>query len=266
MERIETLAIILRAVPFQDRDRIVTALTADLGKVSAMARNAVQSRRFGGSLDPLVASQWHLTKKAGSASDLLHLDSTQPKRDFAGIRQDFDKFSIASFWSELLLKLVPENEPLPDLFRLHANALAALEESRSGPRNFALLSVYLGKFLQLNGTAPQLQACLGCGRSLEEIAESSSTQIEVRAEAEAGGWSCRSCERQSGTAGFDHLKVATLFAFREALDHSIKQASELESLDRLNPDFFEFLKKFCAFHVPGFDLQSFKTLRFVSKK
>jgi len=51
----EDLAIVLRAVPYEERHRIVTALTEHHGKITGMAKNAIQSRRFGGCLETFTA-------------------------------------------------------------------------------------------------------------------------------------------------------------------------------------------------------------------
>jgi len=262
MDRIRARVITLRSVKYQDRDQIVSGLSESYGKISALAKNSIQSRRYGGCLDPFVASEWQMSRRP--ESDLWSLERSEARRDFAGIRGDFVKLSTASYWNELILKLVPENEPLPLLFKLHVNALIALEEDKSGS-SYALLCGYLGKFLQLNGAPPQLSSCLRCQRAIESF----QVQEEVRMEGEAGGWTCHSCPRVGAQYGFHPLSTGLLRIFRGALEIPIRQSpthlgpvlseSEGEKL-------FEFLIEFSSFHLPGHDPNSFNSLRFIRKK
>src|SRR5690349_15798507 len=118
------LAIVLRSIPYEERHRIVTAITENHGLITAMVKNAIQSRRFGGSLEPFVAGEWLFTQKVGA--ELCHLSETHLRNAFEGLRRDFQKLSLASVFNELMLKLAPQGEPCPDLFKLHSNALFIL--------------------------------------------------------------------------------------------------------------------------------------------
>src|SRR6476620_10914476 len=109
MEQKRDNAIILRTVPFEERHRIVTALTENNGQVTAMAKNCISSRRFGGSLDCFVASEWLFSQKPGA--DLVILQEAVAKRSFEGLRKDFERLSLASVFNELMMKLAPRHEP-----------------------------------------------------------------------------------------------------------------------------------------------------------
>jgi len=259
MERFSTLSIVLRTVQYRERDKIVTALSESHGKVSALAKNSTHSRRFGASLDPFTAGTWQLSRRSGS--DLFHLEAVDVRKDFQSLRSDFLRLSVASFWNEIILMLVPENEPLPSLFKLHANALSTLDQFPSDSF-FPELSLYLGKFLQLNGTAPQLHSCLACGKSIDTIG----IHEEVRLEGQAGGWSCTTCPRSGPHDGFHTLSAGVIRVFGAALDQPIRTGTA-----QLNPilslgtgkSLFEFLESFCAFHLPGYESDQFKSLRFI---
>src|SRR5690606_8621844 len=150
-------------VAYEERHRIVTALTETHGKISAIARNAIQSRRFGGSLEPFAAATWRIapTRAGASGSDLFRLDQATIRKPVEGIRSNFEILALASVFNELMIRLAPEKENALDLFKLHLNALALLEEwagrGESDPRILImLLNAYLSKLLQWNGTQPQL--------------------------------------------------------------------------------------------------------------
>ncbi|CAK9250350.1 unnamed protein product [Sphagnum jensenii] len=192
MEPIRDLAIVLRTTAFQDRHRIVTALTENFGLVSGMARNAIQSRRFGGSLDPFVAAEWSFIDKPGA--DLLRIEEATVRRSYEGFRGDFERLTLASVMNEIMIKVAPAREACPDLFRLHANALAYLEDQalkKAPPESLSLLNGYITKVLQWSGNQPQLSHCMGCGLSIDNLSNEQSLTCVV---ADAG-WVCVNCRK-----------------------------------------------------------------------
>lgn len=265
MEQVRDLAIVLRSIPYAERHRIVTALTENFGLVSGIARNAIQSRRFGGCLEVFAASEWTFVAKPGA--ELVRVDEAKIRRSFEGLRKDFAKLSLASAFSELMIKVAPRMEPCPDLFRLHSNALALVEESAEA--ELSLLNAYLAKLLQWNGTQPRLATCLGCERPLLEEATSESVSCVVA----SPGWVCASC-RVSRTEhiqvgeGLQHtlLRAAPLALrdFQLGLVLPLRQAAaEFQASREQHRELFRFLEALLAFHVPGFDQQPLKSLRFL---
>ena len=275
MEQTRDLAIVLRWVPFEERHRIVTGITENHGKISALARNSVQSRRFGGTLDLFTASEWKIVERPGA--DLFRLEGAELKRSYEGIRKDFNRLALASTWSELMLRAAPEREACPELFRLHSNALAVLEDLpalvKSGTE-VALLTAYMAKMLQWAGNQPQVQQCLGCQKPLESL----DPHREVTCVVSEAAWLCPTC-RDVQTGSMRHvtrredqafeqlfLRVApvALQDFLLSLTTPIRQIPERF---RASPDqlraLFVFLEALFIYHLPGFDRTPLKSLRFL---
>jgi len=82
VQTIRDLAIVLRSIPFEERHRVVTALTEHHGKVTALARNCVHSKRYGGVLEPFTAGLWNFVLKPGA--DLVSLREAVVRRGFEG--------------------------------------------------------------------------------------------------------------------------------------------------------------------------------------
>lgn len=258
MEPKRDLAIILRSVPYEERHRVVTALTEKHGKVSALARNSIQSRRFGGTLDPFVASLWSFKERPGGM--MLSLESAEIRRSFEGIRHDFRRLSVASVLTELMLKIAPEGEASSELFKLHSNALAWVDEITSADWNarveLALLGAYFSKALQWSGNQPSLMECMHCGRSIEDVEQDRS----LRGSLSEGGWTCCGSlsqdERGAGAFKSRYLSV-TPTAIRDWLDWMnvpIKNVLEVtRSSEAELADLFELISGFAAFHLPGLD-------------
>jgi len=272
-EPTKDLAIILRSVAYEDRHRIVTAITERHGQVSALARNSIQSRRFGGTLDPFVASEWMFVQKPGS--ELAQLNEAVAKRAFEGIRKDFEKLSLASVFSEFMLRISPKNEVCHDLFRLHSNALAALEELPEGPdlqrSLLLLLNGYLAKSLQWSGSQPQLQACSRCQRKLDTLEPDASVTCLISSAA----WLCPGCRvadtqhiRGHGTQGFKAVQLRTspmsLVDFLMSLVSPIRQIpSHAQASFAEHKELFKWIEALLIYHVPGFDQQPLNGLRFL---
>jgi DNA repair protein RecO len=269
MEQKRDIAIILRAVPFEERHRIVTALTEHHGQVTAMAKNSVSSRRFGGSLDPFVASEWLYTEKPGA--DLLMLQEAVVKRSYEGLRKDFERLSLASVFNELMLRLAPKGESCEELFKLHANALAALEEMPGSGADLALLNGYLAKVLQWSGSQPQLMACLSCATPVDALPSDLALSCVVT----DAGWLCSSCRhsqthhvrgREGGSFVGSMLRVMpdAIRDFYVSLTVPIRQVPAMVQASRdEHRDLFKFLEALFVYHVPGFDQQPLKGLRFL---
>ena len=296
------LAIILRSIPYEDRHRIVTALTEHHGQISALARNSIQSRRFGGTLDPFVASEWQFAEKPGA--ELARLDEALIKRSFEGIRKDFERLSLASVFSEFMLRVAPKNEACPDLFKLHSNALAALEELPSpgtikpsvsfsadssgsvtttssdgqivSQEDFLrsiilLLNGYLAKCLQWSGNQPQLQACHGCKRPLDTLEPNASLTCLILDAA----WMCPDCRGKEthhiqgkGAQGFQGAQIRVtpmaIIDFLMSLVSPIRQIPTHAVASREDhAQLFQFIEALFAYHLPGFDQKPLNGLRFL---
>jgi DNA repair protein RecO len=266
MEQRRDLAIVLRVVPYEERHRIVAALTENHGQISGMARNAVQSRRFGGTLEPFAAAEWQFSVKPGA--ELVGIERAEIRRSYEGLRKDFDRLSLASVFNELMLKIAPKYEPAPDLFKLHSNALALLEERTDPSQDIAILNAYLSKLLQWNGSQPRLLACLSCSKALSELPH----DVELSCMVADAGWVCPDCRGKStrhldsSAQGLELLRVspAAVVDFHRGLSNPMKQIPSQILGDREDhQSLFRFLEALVIYHLPGFDRQPLKALRFV---
>lgn len=268
MEPKRDLAIVLKWAPFEERHRVVTALTEGHGRISALARNSIQSRRFGGALEPFAASEWLFVERKGA--ELFRVEEAQIRRSYVGVSSSFEKLSLASFFGELMIRLAPEREAAPELFKLHSNALAAVEDLAEDSKVtiLALLNAYLAKVLQWSGSQPQIQSCLACSRDLEALDCSERVSVLI---ADAG-WVCSKCRhsgvRHLGDQGFQNQSNAVSGrGMRDlwiSLSAPIRKVPELlEGSESEQRALFQVLSLWMEFHVPGFQRSEFKTLRFL---
>ena len=264
------LAIVLRSIVYEERHRIVTALTEQHGVVSALAKNAIQSRRFGGTLDIFAASEWHFTLRPNA--DLCMLSEAHIREPFAGLRGDFTKLAVGSALNELILKMAPQHESSLDLFKLHSNALSVLSTAPDGSE-LAILNAYLAKLLQWSGSQPRLHSCLQCGVELESLAP----QAEMNCLVADAGWVCPDCCANStrhiqgqSTEGqkLHHtllkLNKESIQDFQLSLSIPIKQVPQkIRVKTEKQRELFQFLEGLLIYHIPGFDRLPIKSLRFI---
>lgn len=271
-EIFEDLAIVLRAVPYEERHRVVTALTEKNGRVSALARNSIQSRRFGGCLELFTASNWRMSVREGA--DLFSVQDTVIRKSFEGLRKNFEILALASVLNELMLRLAPEREPCPDLFKLHSNALAILEEMADlepDPRAMlGLLNSYLAKVLQWNGTQPQLLKCMGCKTGLLEYP----SDTRLRCHISVAGWTCPNCKSvkpdsvEDYAPGFQNrffeATQAALGDFYLGLTTPVRKIPEtIQGTIDDQKQLFSLLISLFIYHIPGFDRRELAGLKFL---
>lgn len=269
MQPIHDLAIVLRSLIYEERHRIVTAFTEHLGIITALAKNSVQSKRFGGTLNLFTASEWILTKSPGA--ELYHLSEAHVRKAFDGIQKDFEKLSLASLLSELMLKIAPQQEACIDLFKLHSNALSVLNDDPLEKNRIAFLNGYLAKVLQWSGSQPRLLQCLNCSTPLREMIE----QGELSCVIATAGWICPQCRsqetrhvREHGGKNFQNLFMrltpAAVVDFHMSLQTPIRQIpSKALASEEEHRELFRFLEALFIYHVPGFDQKPLKSLRFL---
>lgn len=265
----EDLAVTLKVIPFEDRHQMITALTQNHGMISAVARNSIQSRRFGGTLQIFAASLWTFRKKENH--EVCFLQEATIKRSFEGIRKNFESLSLASALNEILLRLSPQDESSKDLFKLHCNALSFIEQNptHSSEELLQILSSYLAKVLQWSGNQPLLQECFTCAKSLDAL-DPSDELICLISDA---AWICPEC-RTNQTRHLQNLKNKLIlpkkalfflnFLLRSPISGSTSNPLGLNLNFKELQDLYQYLEALLTFHIPGFDRNPIQSLRFLS--
>lgn len=163
-ESVVTDALLLRATDYRDADRIVTFFSADLGKVSAIARGAKGSRRrFAGSLEPYALIRVELEL---GANELATLKRAEIVESFDAILADLGRMEVAGAALALVREAHAPRVPDAQLF-VSAVQFLTLLNHEPDPARAALLAFAM-RSLALAGMAPRLGVC---GRSEEPVPE-----------------------------------------------------------------------------------------------
>src|SRR5262245_41696708 len=191
MEQVASQAIVLRKVGYGESDLVLTLLSRDLGKLSALARGARRSRRrFGAALELFTVSSALLRAHRG---ELWTLSSAETAISFAHLASDVACLAHASYGTELVRELGAPEQPEPAVFDLLVDLYRALSERGARPD---VLRAFELTLLGLIGLAPTLEACAACGRSGAGDLDRGALLDPAR-----GGAICASCAPASRGAG-----------------------------------------------------------------
>lgn len=181
-----TPAIVLRARPYGESDKIVSFLTEDFGKLTGIAKGALRSRRrFVNSLEPFSLVNLRFQDRAhGNLAFLIGADLLFGLRQLAS---SLERISYAAYLVEITDGLISEREENLAVFQHLRDGLRYLEEIGSSLR---FLTYYELKLLHLAGYRPALDVCQRCGQ------ERSQTQLgQWHFSPADGGVLCDSCSR-----------------------------------------------------------------------
>ena len=118
-------ALILREVRFRESDRILTALTADAGKMTLAAHGALSKKsKIAAATQLLTYSELTLFEKNGRFA----VREGITKEAFSGLRKDLKRFALGCYFAECLEQYAAEEQPEPELMQLGLNCLYALSE------------------------------------------------------------------------------------------------------------------------------------------
>lgn len=152
----QTEAIVLQTEDYGESDRLITFYTKLGGKLKGIAKGARRSsKRFVNAFEP--CSLVDLTYKASRS--LVWIEACKLIEPHLALRSDLQRWAGAALASEIMLEMVAEGDPDPDLFFLLRDTLVRLAEGRD-PKN--ILSLFLLRFLHTTGYLPALERCSIC--------------------------------------------------------------------------------------------------------
>ena len=178
-------AIVLRVVEFSETSCIVTMLTREFGKITAIAKGARRPKSpFEAALDVLAICRIVFIHKTNAIS--LLTEAKLEHRFRAGESQ-LNRLYAGYYVVELLKLLTDDADPQPEVFELSVSMIRQLDAQ---PFSKTELTVRLLRFelglLDLLGHLPMLTRCADCGRE-------KTTLSEIQFGLTAGGVLCKDC-------------------------------------------------------------------------
>lgn len=212
----DTEAIVLDCSDHDEADIIVTLFCRDVGRLTAIAKNAKKSqRRFVNKLEPFSFLRISYNRK--STRSLAFLAEADLLASFMNIRQDLELYALASIIDEFLLLGISEGEPDERTFRLALWALHSLDRKEQ-PR--AIVVLFLIRYFDYLGYRPDLDICRACQTPV--------TPARRFAFQPGGGRIlCSACSEDFGTRGRE-LSHGTLKILKAAQDCPLARLHRLK--------------------------------------
>ena len=192
-----TDAVVLRARNLGEADKILTLFTAERGKISAVAKGLRRTKsQFGARLEFLSIST--LSMHRGRNLDVI--TAAELLQTYWTALVDPAAFATGSLFAELTDAFCEPDLPLPDVYELLTDAIAALERA-AHPTD--LVARFELRLLTALGIAPPAESCVRCARP---IAQGAWLDLDSL------GLACDDCRR--GRGGVLDLNVADVANFR----------------------------------------------------
>ena len=117
----QSQALILREGGLKENDRLITALTEELGVVRAFANGARRPKSpLHGACQPFAWGALELTRRR----DTYVVTGAQARGVFhEGLASELSRLALAGYFGALCMELAPKEEPAPEHLRLAMNAL-----------------------------------------------------------------------------------------------------------------------------------------------
>ena len=244
VKQLKTKALVLRSRPLGERDRLLSLLTLEQGKLSAVAPGArkIKSKLAAG-VDYFTCGSFLLYR----GRSLFTVSQLEVETSFRNIREDIRAYAYGMFFAELTDKLLQEGEPTPGIFHLLFNCWASLDENKADKE--LLARFFELKILSLLGYHPHLKGCLYCGSAVGPFFWSNSS----------GGIFCEKC--RPGGAVFPFSKGTCSLAAR-MLGMPPAKIVNVKASEQQKKELKNFNLHFLQYWV---DVASFQGLYFLEK-
>ena len=208
MSTYQTTGIILGRTNFGEADRVIRFLTAEHGKVSAVAKGVRRVKsKSGGHLEPF--GEVNLMLVNGHNLDVI--TSARLSWYPHNLVTDYTRVGLASMVATLIDRMAPAGESSPELYSHTRDALGAIEAGERG----ALVELWFKlRLLAITGLRPDMDQCLVCGHREDGT---------YWFEAERGGLTCDDCRSAIATP----MATAAIKLWRLLLDYPYATISRI---------------------------------------
>lgn len=165
--------IVLRVTDCNERDALLTLLTAGLGKLTVKARGLRRKN------SPLIApcqllsyGEFTLFEHRGQYT----INEAHAIELFTPLRRDLTKLSLGTYFAQVAAVLSQEDSPSPELLSLLLNCLYAL--SKLELPEALIKAVFELRAACLSGYTPDLFGCHICGNQTPDRFDLSAGQLE----------------------------------------------------------------------------------------
>lgn len=175
-----TSGIILSSHRYGEYHKSLDILSEDEGLFRAVAYGALKGKsRLSGVSEAFTEGSVYLYHDP--VKDRYKVNEIDPLDSHEGLRNNLDRFYIASFWAEFVIKSFAGGGDFAALYKVLHGALTALEKTEE----YDAVNVhFIWRYLALLGFRPDIWNCSECGAEFEQ---------DEHAYFEEGSFVCHSC-------------------------------------------------------------------------
>lgn len=157
--REKVTGMVLAGTPVGEYDKRLVILTKERGKISAFARGARRPKSaLLAACEPFTFGEFSVYR----GRDSYTVSSVEVENYFSELREELEDIYVGMYFCEVADYFTRENLDGRDVLKLLYQSLRALKVP-SLNRSLVKL-IFEFKIIAINGEAPRLFACIGCGR------------------------------------------------------------------------------------------------------
>lgn len=209
------IGIVIKQIAYSDFDRILTIVTKNHGKISAIAKGARRlTSKKSASTDLFVKNKFAFAegRNLDIVTETIILDTYEKSKN------SFENIETLFYIAKVIDKLIEFGETIDskEIYQALDESLTLLgNQSENIGKAKILVTAFEIKILTILGLLPSFHECVKCGN---ELAESENFRFTTN----LGGIVCRNCYGSSkGNLSRDALKVLR-FLSSNSLDQSIR--------------------------------------------
>jgi DNA repair protein RecO (recombination protein O) len=237
-----TDAIVLGYRNLGEADKILTLFSPEKGKIHAVARGVRRPR------NPILAGSQLFTYSNFLIMEGRNLDNISQceiKESFYKIRQNLEYMAYGLYFAELLRVSTPMEDKNQELFRFFLKTMYLLQKWE----NTELLGrIYEIKLMAIQGFAPEIFRCVGCGEKVFDKINFSTLM---------GGILCFNC--REGDRKSINIAPETLNALRKMLMMTYEELEGLQVKEHTKEQLKSILNLFICHHID----RKLKTVQFI---
>ncbi|MCY6371810.1 DNA repair protein RecO [Clostridium ganghwense] len=181
----KTRALVLKTQDYKENDKLVWLFSEKLGKVCALARGAKKGKsKFLSSTQSFCFGEYILYR----GKSLYTINEVEIIDSFQSILKDIDSITYGSYFCELILIALQDEESNRELFKDFVKTFYLLKSKAVDVE--VLARMFEMKLLDVTGYRFNFERCSVCGK---KIATSNYISFQYH------GGICNECERNNGT-------------------------------------------------------------------
>jgi len=185
MVQYKTEAIVLRSRRYKEADALITLLTSERGKVTAVARSVYKPvSKLRGGVQPYSVNDMLLSEGRSALHTLIQSDCLEA---LLPIRQSYEALVLGAYWAELLDIFGQEDMADEDLYLIGKAGFYSIAVD-PGALTRMVLEIRL---ISQQGLRPDFQRCCRCGGGL-------GAGVTISFSSADGGFLCGDCEASGG--------------------------------------------------------------------